>query len=147
MAVAPIVGFWCDYVKDLENNHWLKGTQLVLPASLYVGLSSSFPNRVSGGFFDITGSGYARVLAPAASWTTSTGGLTRNSVVITFPTATGNWTKAYSAFLIDGLGPASSGGPHVLAAWNLIPDSSGDGVTILTGQVASFAINAISIQR
>ncbi|HWE39234.1 MAG TPA: hypothetical protein VG406_21980 [Isosphaeraceae bacterium] len=144
--MIPLIGFFTDYAKNLENNLWHLGTAATPPATLYLGLGTGDPLR-SGAPAELsaaTNAGYARVAAPAASWGTSTGGLVTNAATITLGPNSGSspWQTAYCLFATD----AATGG-NVIWICRLAPDTSGMGQTLAVGKKLSFAPGAISIQK
>lgn len=65
--------------------------------TVYVGLSTTTPNRYGGGITEPTGNGYARVLlgmaqqAQTQKMAAAANGQTANTEIIYFPEATGSW--------------------------------------------------------
>jgi hypothetical protein len=118
------------------------------PTKIYIALFSTCPTDSSGGT-EVTGSGYGRVDPGTSALTvwggTSTGGTstsagsdgtTYNLGVLTFPSATGDWTTANC---FGGM-TASSGGTLLFYA----PLTAAR--TITNGSTASFAIGALTFQ-
>lgn len=117
-------------------------TAYTIPATLYVGLSTTTPTQAGASFTEPSGSGYARVAVTnsttnfvAAGTQPSTGYEVENGTAITFPAATGSWgTVTYF-----GIFDASTSGN--LLAFGALTASQ----TISSGDTASFAADALTI--
>lgn len=147
-ASASSQGNLSGYALDLMNNYWLKG-QAIAPPSIYLALSTAAANPAAPPSEPI-GGGYARVAAPASSWTpapnatlgavgaSASTATVRNATALTFPAPTAGWGTVRSVYLMD----APSGG-NVLAAANLtIPRAVAAG-----DSARSFAPGALWICR
>jgi hypothetical protein len=109
------------YLKDAWNDHILGTSALASPAAVYVALFV--------GGVEVTGGSYARV---AAAFDASSGGVTQNTSLITFPAATANWGTITHVGIYDAV---SSGNQlHYVAVTNKDVDS---------GDTAKFAAGSI----
>jgi hypothetical protein len=112
-----------------------------IPTNYYVSLHSADPGLT--GANELSGNGYARVaVAPGTgSWSApTTNGSNReitNSGVITFPTASGDWTAATHFGIWDAASAGNFFRGAALAASKTVQD----------GDTASFAIGALAIQE
>lgn len=111
-----------------------------IPATLYVGLSTTAINNDGTGITEPSGNAYARVAVTnnATNWPAATGGnpaSKSNGTAVTFPTATGSWGTVVAFFIAD----ASTAG-NVLAYGSLTVNQ-----TITTNDTASFAIGNLTI--
>lgn len=109
--------------------------------SLYVGLSSTTPDSTGGNITEPSDVSYARVSTPYSSWNSATSAdpsVVQNSAIITFPTATTDWSSgAVMTNLV--LFDADTNG-------NCVGFTTLDSSTaVLSGQTASFAALALSI--
>src|SRR5688572_1833566 len=111
-----------NYAENALINHLLRNTTLTSPATVYVGLFTAVTDAESGTGTEVTGGSYTRM---ADAFIASTNGVTSNSGIITFTTATANWSTITHAGLFDAV---SAGNPlsalKAIAASKII--NSGD---------------------
>lgn len=90
-----------------------------IPATYYIGLSTTQPTDAGANVSEPSGGSYARVaITNASAWVAASGGSKSNAVPFAFPTATGTWTTtALVGWWV--LYNASSGG--VFQDWGVIP--------------------------
>ena len=128
---------------QLILNYVFNGGSFAQPSNLYLALFSVAPTVSSTGT-EATGSGYARltVACNTTNWPTisSTTTTITNNVAQTMATATGNWSSS-SNQTDAGLWSASSSG--TLYYWGDLATAK----PILSGDTASFAISAITVQE
>lgn len=117
------------YLENAVMNLLFSKTPYTAPDK-YVALYSSAPTDDGGGT-ELSGNGYARVLAN--SWSTSTTGTLSNSVAITFEAATGDWVSATHFGIFDNLTTGN------LLGWGALTTPK----TVQTGDIATFAIGAL----
>lgn len=117
-------------------------TAYTVPATLYVGLSTTTPAQTGTGFTEPAGSGYARVAVTnnttnwvAAGSQPATGYEMENGTAITFPAATGSWGTVTYFGIFDA---ATAGN---LLAYGALTTSQ----TISSGDTASFAVDALTV--
>lgn len=119
------------YLENAVLNHVLRNVALSSPAAVYLALYTVAPTDAGGGT-EVTGGSYARQVltfgAPAS-------GVTTNSGVVTFPTATAGWGSIVAAGIFD----AVSGG-NLLYYGDLAVAK-----TISTNDTISFPIAGISV--
>jgi len=128
-----------DFLEVELRRHIFRTGSYTKPSVLAVGLFTAAPSD-SGGGTEVSGGSYARVQRnPAdANWTApdSTGGITRNAAVLTFPAPTANWGTVTHFGIFD----ATSGGN--LLFWGALSSSR----TINNGDAApEFAIDALQV--
>lgn len=127
---------------DAINNFWLRGAALAAP-TLHVALSTGAADPTVAPAEP--GGGYARVAAPAASWSSATtnlglayDGQVANLAAVAFPAPTAAWGTIRAVYLMD----AATGGNVVAASSLTIPR------TIAAGDPPkSFASGALWITR
>ena len=128
---------------QLILNYVFNGGSFAQPSNLYLALFTVAPTVSSTGT-EATGSGYARltVACNTTNWPTisSTTTTITNNVAQTMATATGNWSSS-SNQTDAGLWSASSSG--TLYYWGDLATAK----PILSGDTASFAISAITVQE
>lgn len=100
-------------------------------ATVYVGLFSVSPTDAAGGT-ELVGGAYARVDSKG-KWGTPAAGSVSNNAVITYPTATADWSSAV-AF---GLFTAATGGTPY--EWGALTVAK----TVLNGDTASFGAGTL----
>lgn len=127
-----------DYIANKVLDHLCGGATHDVPTTYYVGLCTGMTEAgVITGEPTIGASGYARVAIDndKTTWTTAASGILTNDILITFPTATGNWgTDIDTIFLAD----AASGD-------NVILYGTTTSRTIINGDVISFATGSITV--
>lgn len=142
-----------EFLDESLVQYLLGDTAYTVPATLYVGLSSTTPTQNSGSaapYWNVTeptAGGYARVAVTngTASWSvngtlstaTNTGGWTmQNAVAVTFPASTASWGAALTNFFVaDGSGALTPGTVNVLLYGALVPNQS----VTAAGTTLSFA--------
>jgi len=119
-----------DYTEDQLVNLLLRGIPFTSPATIYVGLHLSSPTDANIGI-EVIGGSYSR---QAISFDPPSSGVTLNSSVVVFPTATASWGTVTHFGLYD-----SSGAGNLLmwgALSNPIVLDSGDSFTIPAGTLS-----------
>ena len=76
-----------DYLEDNLLNHVLRNTAFTSPTTVYVALFTTATNDAGGGT-EVAGGSYAR---QAITFSVPTGGVTSNTAIVTFPTASAGW--------------------------------------------------------
>lgn len=106
------------------------------PGALYIALHTADPGE-TGANAEVTGGSYARVQRDPldANWDAPSNGLTQNTAVITFPTATASWGTITHFSIWD----AASGG-NCLVYGTVTPSQS-----VPSGATASFAAGALDV--
>lgn len=109
--------------------------------NLFVALFSVAPDDTGGGT-EASGGGYARVSTASADWNAATGtapAIKDNSSVITFPTATGDWSGGAN-MVAFALFSASTGGDFV--AWGPLTNPK----PVLSGDTARYTAGELRIR-
>ena len=134
------MGSKSDYLERRILDHMLGGPDFGRPATVYLALFTAVPDDAGGGT-EVSGNGYARAAVannatnwPAAATDASGNTTKKNGVKISFPAATGSWGNIVGGAIYD----AASGGNRLFWA-------SFTAVAINTGDVANFAVNAITL--
>ena len=129
-----------NYTESEIVKHIFRTGSFTKPTNIYVGLMSAVSDGEAGTVTELSGGDYARVSVPPldANWSNVTAGdgTTSNVSVVTFPTASGDWTAATHF----GVWDASTAGNLLVYAALTAPR------TITTGATASFAAGALTIQ-
>ena len=120
-----------NYLEDALVNHVLRNTALTSPTTVYVALFTAVTDAEAGTGTEVTGGSYART---AATFSAPSNGVTSNSGIVTFPTATGSWGTVTHAGLFD----ASSGG-NALTILKALTASK----TVASGDVLRFPVGDI----
>lgn len=97
-----------------------KAAIFALP-TVYLALFTAVGSDAGTGFTEISGNGYARVAAGAASWNAASGSAPStisNSAALAFPVPTGTWASAAAPAIAWGLYDAPTGGN--LLAWDYL---------------------------
>lgn len=109
-----------------------------MPATVYIDLYSAAPTDAGGGTVLTSGTspGYAPVAVAntTVNWPAATSSQKKNGVIVTFPTATGNWVQATHFAIKDANGGA-------IMNWGAL----GTPVTVVSGATFVFEPNAIVI--
>jgi len=149
VGTVSALGF-SDYAENKIADDVFRATDYsaTSPTTFYVFLSSTACSDSSTGT-ELTGGSYARVgiTRATASWkgthgsttgaSSGTNGTISNAAIVTFPTATADWTAATHWGLID----SSSGAGNLIVCAALTASR-----TITTGATGSFAIDALTVQ-
>jgi hypothetical protein len=112
----------------------------VVPATYYVGLSTTLPTNIGGNVTEPSGNGYTRVSMTnnATNWPASTTRSKSNGTLIQFPAATGTWgTMAY--FVIY------KSSTSILAADFIAWGALDTPVSIVSGGTPDFPIGTLTI--
>ena len=128
-----------DYLEGQLRAHIFRTASFTKPAVLAISLHTADPTDAGSGA-EVSGGSYARVsLNPLdANWDpgTATDGITKNSVVVTFPAPTANW----GVVTHFGIWDATAAGNLITYGALTTPK------TINNGDAApSFAVNALQI--
>lgn len=93
------MGAYSDFTLNAISNAWT-GTPFTVPATLYLGFSTSTINADGTGITEPVGNGYARlaVAMNTTTWTVTANAIT-NAITLTTVTASGNWGTLTDAFL------------------------------------------------
>lgn len=94
-----------NYTESKLIDHILRNIAWASPATIYVALFTAVTDAEAGTGTEVAGGAYARQVA---TFIADTNGLTSNSAVITFPTATAIWGLVTHAGLFDA---AAAGNP------------------------------------
>lgn len=94
-----------DALEASQLNEALGGTAYTAPATTFVALYSASPTDASAGT-ELTGGAYARVSVTNNTTNWPAGNPKSNGTAITYPTASADWSRAYSWQILD----SSSGG-------------------------------------
>ncbi len=125
------------YLANKLIDHQLGKTSYTMP-TVYVGLSSTTPALAGTGATEPSGGSYARVATSGATWSAAASGATSNAAVITFPTASADWSSAANmtyGILYDA---SSAGNMLGYAALSVAKN-------VLNGDTASIAIGALTL--
>lgn len=125
-----------DYLENKVLDHILGNTAYAAPATVYFALYTVAPSD-SGGGTEVSGGAYARVAVTnnATNFAAASGGLKRNSTVITWPTATASWGTVVAVGVLD----ASAAGN--LLFWSTLATNK----TVDNGDTVSIPVNSFSI--
>ncbi|MBI2817961.1 MAG: hypothetical protein HYX72_13590 [Acidobacteria bacterium] len=117
----------------------LRGTNLIAPASVYVGLFSTAPTDDGSTGTELSGNGYTRQQVTFGAPAADTGNLRKvsNTNVITFGPATADWLQAVAFGVWDA---ATNGN---LLYW----DSLTTAKTVQNGDSAQFGIGALVVKE
>lgn len=130
-------------LSQLMLNWLFNGGTFTQPTNLFLALFSVTPSVSSSGT-EATGSGYGRltIVCNTTNWPTISGATTTitNNVAQTMATATGDWSTAANQ-VAAGLWSATSSG--TLYYWGALTEAK----PVLSGDTASFAIAAITVQE
>lgn len=123
-------------------NHLFSNTQMVLPASFFIGLhvGGSAPTNTGAGIVEPTGGGYARVAVArnVTNFPLSTAGQIGNATKVNFPQATANWGTATHWFIANV--QRSGAGEKIYAVGALeVPKS------VLSNDTPSFDPNGLTV--
>lgn len=121
-----------DYLEDKILDHVLRNTAYTSPTTVYVALYTADPSDAGGGT-EVSGGSYAR---ESVAFDAASGGVTQNTSLITYTTATASW-GTITAFGIFDLGSAGN-----LLYWGQITDKLID-----NGDTATFAASSISVSE
>ena len=119
---------YTDYLENEIQDHVHGVGSFTAPAAQYLALFSVAPTDAGGGT-ELTGNGYAR---QAITFGASSGGVSSNTVAVTFSAVGGDWSPAIAAAVMD----ASTAGN--MLEWNAITS-----VTVLNGSDLVYAIGDI----
>lgn len=132
------------YAQEAILNQWFGGTAAPIPATLYVGLSSTQPAQDGTNITEPSGGAYARVAVtnnttnwPAAQTGPSGNSVISNATAVTFPTATASWGTLDYYFVSD----AATGGN--MLGWATLSSPQ----TVNANSIASFAAGTLSISQ
>lgn len=143
-----------NYLENALVDHLFRDTAFTKPSTLAVALCTAAPTDASTGatITEVTNAGsYARVnlAASTTNWantqasgsgaSSGTSGTTSNSSVITFPTASADWSGPITHIAI--LDSTTHGAGNVLF-WGALSVSK----TVTNGDTLSFAANQLSVQ-
>ena len=131
-----------DTVEQKLLDHFLTDPAYTPPATMYLALSTTTPTEAGGNFTEPSTGAYARVATAAADWGAATGTAPAkkgNTAVLTFPTATADWSAAANMTYF-GLYDASTAG-NLLCFGALTVAKP-----VLNGDTASFAAAALQIE-
>jgi hypothetical protein len=115
------------YLKNKIVNHVLRNTTYTAPATVYLALYTDDPTDDNTGT-EVTGGSYAR---QAVAFDASAAGLTANTSLITFPTASAAWGEVTNWGLCDAnaagnlLYHAALDNPQVVANGNVFTVAAG----------------------
>jgi|SRR5215831_14096143 len=133
------------YLEQRVLGHTLGYQALTMPASVWLGLTTSLPSATSAGQ-EVTGGAYARQQATFALSTGATvsPAMAANSATVQFPTATAPWGTVGWFELWD----ATTGGNRLY--WGPLVDPA-DGITPITrsvqvGDIMRFQAGVIQVQ-
>lgn len=92
-----------DYLENEILDHLFGGATYDVPATLYIGLSTTTPTDAGGNITEPSGNNYARcsVTNDKDSWTDAASGALENEVDFTFNTASGSWGTISHFVLYD----------------------------------------------
>ena len=119
-----------NYGRQLVMNALLRGTSFTAPSTVYLAMYLTDPTSADTGT-EVTAGDYHRM--PITLSSPTTGGVCSNVGIITFPTATVDWTTVTHA----GIRDAFTGG-HLLfhgALSSPITINAGDALEFLAGQI------------
>lgn len=119
-----------NYLENALINAVLRNTSYTSPATVYVALFTTDPTDAATGT-EVSGGSYART---AVTFGAPANGVSSNSGVVTFPTATGSWGTITHMGIFD----ASSGGNLLFHGALAISKVVGNGDTV------TFAVGALS---
>lgn len=110
-----------------------------IPATVYVALMNVTASDTTWGT-EVSGGGYARVavVQNATNWPAAAAAQKKNGVELAFPAASGNWTQANAVTIADHA-------TNVAAANVYMYGNLGTAKTILSGETAKFAVNALVV--
>lgn len=113
------------------------GVAPTLPATLWVGLSTTLPTDVGGNVSEPVGNGYARVQTPRnqTTWPAAASRSVANGVVVTYPQPTGSWGSPGWFVVYDAATAGAFVGWGALRSTQLIDASSAP---------PSFAVGALT---
>ena len=123
-----------DYAENKVLDHLTGKTSYSMPTA-YIALSTTTVTDAGGNVTEPAGGSYARVTTSGGDWNAASSGSTTNAVAITFTTATGTWGAITDYVVYD----ASTSGNVI--GYGVLDDAQ----TILSGDTASFAIDAFTI--
>ena len=111
-----------------------------IPGTTYAALMNVASTDSTWGT-EVSGGGYGRValVQNASNWPAAASQQKKNGVEIAYPVATGNWTAANAVTLADHA-------TNVAAANVFLYGNLGTPKTILSGETAKFAVNALVVQ-
>lgn len=117
----------------------LRGTNIVAPAGVYVGLFSAAPANDGASGTELAGNGYARQQVTFGAPAADAGNVRKvsNTNTITFGPATADWLQA-AAF---GIWDAATNG--TLLYWDNLTTAK----TVQNGDSAQFAIGALAVKE
>jgi len=150
--ILPTGEGWCilagsktDFFENRVLNIALRGALQAAAVTPYVALLTGTLTGDTPGT-EVTGGGYARVSAPAATWGPtsgaagdSTAGTLTNAAVITFPTSTGAWS-AGASITHFGIFDAATVGNALYYGDLTTPQTVG-----ATGITVSFALGTLTL--
>jgi len=122
-----------DHMEDLIVKHFLQNNAQTPAVNVYLGLFTTTPGDVAGTGVETVYTGYTRIVS---GWTNITpAGETKNDGILTFPANTGSSVTIVGAGIFD----ASTVG-NLLIYGDLATQK-----TLATGDVLSFALNALTL--
>jgi len=101
----------------------------------YIALFSAEPNGTTT-VNELSGNGYARIVAPDGSWSVSVAGQVSNTAEIQFAKATGAWAQATHFAIYDALTAGNCLGAGILTTPK----------TLANGDRLSFEVGALIVQ-
>jgi hypothetical protein len=128
------------YTTFLDNkllDDWIGASAYSVPATLYIGLSTTTPTQAGTSFTEPSGNGYARVAVTnnLTNWPAAASGAKSNAIQINFPQATGSW----GATTYFGIFDATTGGN--LLAFAVLAQSQ----TIVNGDTPYFPAGSLAL--
>jgi len=120
-----------DFLEQATLDNHFNQAAYTVPTTAYLALFTTDPLDDNSGT-EVSGAGYARVAVTMASEMVRAGNVVSNSVVKTFPTASGSWGTVTHSALFD----AASAGNQL---WNGVLTAA---KAIESGEAPTFAIGA-----
>lgn len=119
-----------NYLETSAVNHFLRGSNVAVPANVYFALFTSDPGEAGSQASEVSGNSYAR---SAITFGAPSSGVSSNSVASTFPTPTGAWGVVTHLGIMD----AASGGNMLMYGPLSVPKSvtASDPFVLNTGAI------------
>ncbi len=120
-------------------DHFIGNIPTTVPATIYVGLSTTVINAASGNLTEPSGGAYARVAMTNNSANWPSGNPKVNGVTVTFPKATASWGLIVDFFISDHL--TNTGASRIIASGSLTTPLNVNG-----NMTPSFGVGALRIR-
>jgi len=127
------MGSKTDYLEDKMINHVLRNTSYTPPVTLYLAMFTTDPTETGAAGTEVSGGAYAR--QTVAFDAPSPSGVTQNTSLVTFPTATASWGTVSHWMLMDAV---SGGNGLYFGAWDAAQ-------SIGIGGIAEVAVGELKI--